>query len=327
MLKMMDKNPPAMDSALSADIRQSTDTVLMVRPHAFTPNPQTAADNSFQCETVKKDAKVLATLAYEEVSAMVALLESKGITVHLFEDDGRSGTPDSVFPNNWITTYCEGLIGVHAMYAPNRRKERRADVLEFFQSRYDVLDVIDDSSAAEDGKYLEGTGVLILDRLYKIAYMCRSMRTNEELLEKYCRDFGFAAMAFDASDEEGTPIYHTNVMMCLGSEFVLIGLECIKDEAERARVEHMLKTTGREIIEISQDQIAAFAGNALELQGASGKLLALSTTAFDALTPEQKMRIENYAELLPIDIPTIELAGGSVRCMLAEVFLPLKKAK
>lgn len=324
MLQMMDKTPPAMDSAHDADIRQSTDTVLMVRPHAFTPNPQTAADNSFQCESVKKDAAVVPKLAYEEVSAMATLLESKGLTVHLFEDDGRNGTPDSVFPNNWITTYCEGLIGVHAMYAQNRRKERRDDVLQFFQSRYDVIDVIDDSSAAEDGKYLEGTGVLILDRLYKIAYMCRSMRTNEELLEKYCRDFGFAAMAFDASDARGTPIYHTNVMMCLGTNFALIGLDCIKDKAERARVEHMLKTTGREIIEISQEQIAAFAGNALELQGAGGKLLALSTTAANALSEEQKARIAQYAELLPIDIPTIELAGGSVRCMLAEVFLHAK---
>lgn len=324
MLKMMDKNPPAMDSPHDADIRQSTNTVLMVRPHAFTPNPQTAADNSFQCESVKKDAETLAKLAYEEVSAMVALLESKGITVHLFEDDGRSGTPDSVFPNNWITTYSDGLIGVHAMYAKNRRLERREDVLEFFQSRYDVIEVIDDSAAAEAGKYLEGTGVLILDRLYKIAYMCRSMRTNEELLEKYCRDFGFSAMAFDASDEDGTPIYHTNVMMCLGTEFALIGLDCIKNKAERARVEHMLGSTGREIIEITQSQIAAFAGNALELQGAGGKLLALSTTAYDALSEEQKARIEKYAELLPIAIPTIELAGGSVRCMLAEIFLSPK---
>jgi hypothetical protein len=210
------------------------------------------------------------------------------------------------------------------MYAQNRRLERREDVLDFFQSRYDVIDVIDDSKAAEHGKYLEGTGVLILDRLYKIAYMCRSMRTNEELLEKYCRDFGFAAMAFDASDEGGTPIYHTNVMMCLGTEFVLIGLDCIKDESERARVEHMLGTTGREIIEISQAQIAAFAGNALELQGAGGKLLALSTTAAAALSEAQKARIAQYAELLPIDIPTIELAGGSVRCMLAEIFLAPK---
>lgn len=324
MLKIMDKNPPAMDCAPGADIRQSTDTVLMVRPHAFTPNPQTAADNSFQCESIKKAEAEIAKLAYEEVSAMVSLLETKGITVHLFEDDGRNGTPDSVFPNNWITTYCEGLIGVHAMYAQNRRKERREDVLDFFQSRYDVIDVIDDSKAAEDGKYLEGTGVLILDRLYKIAYMCRSMRTNEELLEKYCRDFGFAAMAFDASDENGTPIYHTNVMMCLGTNFALIGLDCIKDDHERARVVHMLESTGREIIEISQEQIAAFAGNALELQGAGGKLLAISSTAFGALSEEQKARIEQYAELLPIDIPTIELAGGSVRCMLAEVFLSAK---
>ena len=324
MLKMMDKTPPAMDSAHDAGIRQSTDTVLMVRPHAFRPNPQTAADNSFQCERIKNDAATVAKLAYEEVSAMVALLESKGITVHLFEDDGRNGTPDSVFPNNWITTYCEGLIGVHAMYALNRRKERREDVLAFFQSRYDVIDVIDDSRAAEDEKYLEGTGVLILDRLYKIAYMCRSMRTNEELLEKFCHDFGYAALAFDASDEEDIPIYHTNVMMCLGTGFALIGLECIKDEAERARVQHMLESTGREIIAITQDQIAAFAGNALELQGRGGKLLALSSTAFNALSEEQRVRIEHYAELLPINIPTIELAGGSVRCMLAEIFLPAK---
>ncbi len=324
MLKMMDTTPPVMDAAPGANIRQSTDTVLMVRPHAFTPNPQTAADNSFQCDSVKKDKTTIARQAYDEVSAMVALLQSKGITVHLFEDDGQRGTPDSVFPNNWITTYNEGLIGVHAMYAQNRRKERRDDVLDFFRSQYNVMDIIDDSAAAEEGKYLEGTGVLILDRLYKIAYMCRSMRTNEELLEKYCRDFGFAAMAFDASDEGGTPIYHTNVMMCLGTNFALIGLNCIKNDHERARVVHMLESTGREIIEISQDQIAAFAGNALELQGRGGKLLALSTTAFGALTDEQKARIEHYTELLPIDIPTIELAGGSVRCMLAEVFLPVK---
>lgn len=314
------------DRRILAQTRQSTDTVMMVRPHAFTPNPQTAADNSFQNAGVNApDAADMAAKAYEEVTRMVETLRENGITVLLFEDDGSRGTPDSVFPNNWITTHANGKIGVHPMYAENRRKERREDVLDYLRAHYAVTDLIDRSAAADTGQFLEGTGVLILDRIYNIAYMCRSRRTNEDLLEQFCRDFGYTPLSFDSVDENGTPIYHTNVMMCLGTHFAIIGLDTIAHETERARVVRALGETGREIIDISQEQIAHFAGNALELTNAGGeRLLALSQTAYESLSEKQIAQLKRSVRLLPLPIPTLELAGGSVRCMLAEIFLPPK---
>ena len=309
-----------MKEPLIKNYRQTTDTVIMVRPHRFQPNPQTAKDNSFQT-TPDGYNEETARKAYDEVSAMVQCLNDNGITVHLFEDDGRNNTPDSVFPNNWITTHEDGTIGVHPMQAENRRLERRDDVLEFLKSKYKITTIIDDSPAAERGMFLEGTGVLILDRINKTAFMCRSQRTNQTLLEKFCNDFGYQAIAFDATDQNGVPIYHTNVMMCIGTDFALVGLETIPEKSQRQMVYDALENAGKEVISLSFKQIENFAGNALELEGAQGKILALSETAYNILTAGQIRTIRQYAEPLPISIPTIEKAGGSVRCMLAEVFL------
>ncbi len=296
---------------------QAPAAVVMVRPHHFTVNTETAADNRFQ---VMGDDGGLAPLAHAEITRAAAALEAAGVTVHLFEDTGTD-TPDSVFPNNWFSTHAGGHVAIYPMKAPSRRRERRADVIELLKSRYRVQEVVDYSGLEPDGLYLEGTGAMVLDHIDRVAYAVRSDRTDPIALERFCTQFNFEPMVFEARDGQGMPIYHTNVLMCIASDFALIGLDMMTEPARRQEIVERLEQSGRRVIGLSNDQIARFAGNALELQGRDRRLLALSTTARDALDADQIAAIEESATLLPLDIPTIERAGGSVRCTLAGVHL------
>lgn len=300
---------------------QAPSAVVMVRPHTFCPNPQTAADNGFQQSTNLPSPHELAHNAYAEVTAAAEALERHGVTVHLFDDDDSRDTPDSVFPNNWFSTHAGGHVAVYPMYSPSRQRERRHDVLEMLKAQYRVQDVIDYSGLEPDGLYLEGTGAMVLDHVQRVAYTCRSNRANPVALERFATHFNFEPMSFDACDAHGTAVYHTNVLMCIATDFVLIGLDMIPDATRKAHILARLQESGRDVITLTSEQIANFAGNALELSGRDGRVLALSARAVAALTQDQRTRIERSASLLPLAVPTIELAGGSVRCMLAGIHL------
>lgn len=296
---------------------QSPSAVVAIRPHAFRSNPETAADNAFQSTA---DDAGTAARAHREVSEAVAVLEGHGVVVHLFEDT-TTHTPDSVFPNNWFSTHAGGHVAVYPMYAPNRRAERRADVIELLKRRYRVQVVVDYSGMEPDGVFLEGTGAMVLDHVMRVAYTCRSARADPVLLERFCTNFGYEPLVFDAADARGVPIYHTNVLMTIATGFALVGSPLMTDDARRAEVCARIAGGGREVVELTPGQIARFAGNALELETPQGRILALSTTAHASLRPEQVEVIERHATLVPLDIPTIERAGGSVRCMLAGIHL------
>ena len=304
---------------LNSHSMQAPGAVVMVLPHWFTPNPETEADNAFQTGASNGQREAVAKTAYDEVAAMIERLRDEGVHVHVFEDTGKL-TPDSVFPNNWFSTHLAGQVVIYPMYPPSRRGERRADVIEVLKADYRVMEVTDYSGLEQDHLFLEGTGAMVLDHLGRVAYMARSNRANPLVLERFCERFGFEPMVFDAVDADGTPIYHTNVMMGVATEFALVGMETITED-RRAEVRARLEASGREVIELSHEQIAQFAGNAIELSGRGSRILALSQTAFDSLTGAQKASIERSARLVPISVPTIEQAGGSVRCMVAGIHL------
>ena len=298
----------------------------MIRPHYFSPNPETASDNAFQSKEGQYDAKEIAQKAYNEVTAAAQTLEQHGIRVHLFDDE-TTLTPDSVFPNNWFSTHVGGHVALYPMYAKNRRLERRYDVIELLKSRYRVQDVIDYSGLEYDGLYLEGTGAMVIDHLERVVYAIQSNRTNPVLLERFCTHFNFEPMVFNAQDPLGADIYHTNVLMCIATDFVMIGLDMIKNSARRAEIVERLEQSDRDVIDLSPEQISEFAGNAIELSGASGRVLVLSKRAKASLTPDQLQRIEKSCEVLALDVGTLELAGGSIRCMLAGVHLSRREFK
>ncbi|SEP82526.1 hypothetical protein SAMN05216548_101578 [Faunimonas pinastri] len=294
--------------------------VVMIRPHHFTPNPETAADNVFQTSDGLRTSREISEAAYREVTVMAERLRDAGVAVHLFEDEGTS-TPDSVFPNNWFSTHAGGHVAVYPMFNRNRRGERRADIIEMLKARYRVQDVIDYSGLEPDNVFLEGTGAMVLDHIGRVAYAARSNRTNEVALERFCTHFNFEPMLFDAADADGRQIYHTNVIMCVGTDLALVGLDAIVNPARRNEVRERLEETGRRVVALSHRQIAEFAGNALELRGARGRFLAISSRACRSLSAAERGEIEAVTPLLPLDVPTIELAGGSVRCMLAGIHL------
>lgn len=299
---------------------QAPSAVVMIRPHHFTPNQMTAADNAFQSRDEKHTPDVLAAKAYQEVTQMAQGLGDAGITVHLYEDESTT-TPDSVFPNNWFSTHSGGHVAIYPMYSENRQRERRGDVIEMLKSEYRVQDVIDYSGLEKDKVFLEGTGAMVLDHVARVAYAVRSNRANDVALERFCTHFNFEPMIFDAFDHNDKPIYHTNVLMCIGTDFVLLGAQSIPDAGRRQEIVARLEETGRQVVELSTEQIANFAGNAIELKGRNGRILALSARAHAALQLEQISAIEQSVQLLPFDVSTIELAGGSVRCMLAGIHL------
>ncbi len=305
---------------------QAPASVVLVRPHHFQPNPDTAADNTFQSLDVHRDPEAVAAAAYAEVSSVAEALERVGVRVHLFEDE-TSDRPDSVFPNNWFSTHSGGHLAIYPMYTPSRRSERRSDVIETLKERYRVQDVIDYSGLEHDDVFLEGTGAMVLDHLTRIAYTARSNRANPIALERFCTNFGYEPMAFDAADEFGVPVYHTNVMMCVATDFALVGLDMIGDVERRQQVVERLEAPGRTVIDLTHAQIRDFAGNAIELQGSAGRVLALSERAHASLTSEQRHQISRSCTLLPLSVPTIELAGGSVRCMIAGIHLDPRPAR
>lgn len=301
---------------------QAPGAVVMVRPHHFTVNTETAADNAFQAavNASGRDEAGYAQRAYQEHGRAVEVLREHGVRVHVFEGEDPA-TPDCVFPNNWFSTHTGGHIAVYPMKVKNRRLERRQDVLEMLKSEYRVQDIIDYSGLEPDGLFLEGTGAMVLDHINRVAYAVASDRTNPVALERFCTHFNFEPMVFDAQDGQGTPVYHTNVLMCIGTGFALIGAGMINDPTRRNEVVARLSEGGRDVIELSEAQIAGFAGNAIELMGWDGPILALSQAAYDVLTHEQRGRIEAHAILVPLEISTIEMAGGSVRCTIAGIHL------
>ncbi|MBS7707512.1 citrulline utilization hydrolase CtlX [Chelatococcus asaccharovorans] len=294
--------------------------VVMIRPHHFSPNPATAHDNAFQAQDSERTAEAIAQAAYDEVSRAADQLVAAGVTVHLFEDETRE-TPDSVFPNNWFSTHAGGHVALYPMFSPSRRRERRSDIIEMLKHRYRVQDVIDYSGLEQDAVYLEGTGAMVLDHIERVAYAARSNRTNEVALERFCTHFNFEPVVFDAADRAGRPIYHTNVLMCIGTDVCMIGLSAISNPERRAEIAGRFADTGRVLVDLTHAQINAFAGNAIELDSHAGRILALSSRALRALTPDQLALLVEHVRPLPLDVPTIELAGGSVRCMLAGIHL------
>lgn len=256
-----------------------------------------------------------------EFDEAVRRLDSAGVKVHVFNQLADQDTPDCVFPNNWFSTHAGGHIAIYPMFADSRRRERRWDVIETLKCQYRVQDVIDYSGLEADGLALEGTGAMVLDHVARVAYTAQSNRADPVILERFCTNFNFEPMVFQAEDRSGSAVYHTNVMMTVGTEFALVCLDMIVDSERRAEVVQRLEESGRDVIALSHQQIAGFAGNALELKGQNGLVLALSARAEQSLTPDQMTRIRQSASLLPISIPTIEMAGGSVRCMLAGIHL------
>jgi hypothetical protein len=307
---------------LTAAHAQSTNSVLMIRPVRFYPNQETAADNAFQ-RNADRDSDALTLMARTEFDAAVQTLRTGGVNVHVFEDTTEPEKPDAVFPNNWISTHDDGRIALFPMYSALRRRERREDIVEELGKQYQVTEVIDYSAFEKESCYLEGTGSLVLDHVNKIAYVSPSNRSNPKLIQRFADDFSYETVIFTGIGTNGQPIYHTNVMMCVGTAFALVGLEMIPNRTERELVRARLEKAGKEIVELSADQIANFAGNAIELHNKDGeKLLVLSTRAAQALTEEQRETLTRYARFVPLELPTIELGGGSARCMIATIHLP-----
>lgn len=306
---------------------QSTSHVLMIRPVRFGFNEQTASSNAFQdVEMADKTREHAQDEALDEFDEMVRLLQAVGVDVLVIEDTPEPHTPDSIFPNNWVSFHFNGTVITYPMQAENRRLERREDILNLIEQKFYINRRVDLAAFETEGKFLEGTGSMVLDRKYKIAYACLSPRTNEEVLDAFALQMNYEVVKFHATDEMGRPIYHTNVLMCIGDLFAVVCLEAIADPDERFIVRSSLETSGRQIVEITQDQLRHFAGNMLQLRNGRGEqLLVMSTQAYDSLTPRQIDTLDDYCQILHTDLHMIEgNGGGSARCMIAEIHLPEK---
>ena len=263
---------------------QAPSAVILIRATRFVPNPATAADNAFQADApAGQTDEATSAKALAEMDALAEALRAAGVRVHVFDDDDHT-RPDSVFPNNWLSTHAGGTVAVYPMYASNRRHERRTDVLEMLKSEYRVQAIVDYSGLEPDGIFLEGTGAMVLDHVSRVAYTARSHRADVAVLERFCTDFNYEPMAFDAVDSDGVPVYHTNVIACVGTHVAMIALEMIPDEIRREQVRERLAVTGRTIVELTEEQIREFAGNAVELCGrtSTGKrryIMAMSARA------------------------------------------------
>jgi hypothetical protein len=303
--------------------QQSARAVVMVRPNRFFSNPETALDNAFQ-QRADSSEDALTEAARAEFDRAAEALTREGVTVHVFDDTPSPIKPDAVFPNNWFTTHRDGRVALFPMFTPSRRAERRRDLIEKLREHYRISEIVDYSYFEERGLFLEGTGSLVLDRIHRMAYVSLSRRSDREPLEKFCADFRYEPVTFESFGGDARPIYHTNVMMCLGTAFAIIGLELIRDAKQRAMVRDRLSATGKRIVELSLDQIENFAGNALELRGSGQNLLVLSERAATHLTDEQLATLQQFAKVVRLSLPTIELAGGSARCMMATIHLPAR---
>lgn len=294
----------------------------MIRPVNFKFNEQTADNNKFQQLTDQLDVH---EQALKEFDGFVQVLCENGVDVTVVNDTLQPETPDSIFPNNWISFHDSGEVILYPMFSENRRAERRHDILEELQKRFKITKVTDLSTHEAQDIFLEGTGSLVLDRTNRIAYACLSLRTNKIALDKFCEAAGYTSVVFDAVDQNGFPIYHTNVMMCVGARFAVVCLDSVQHVAEKENVVKSLKQHQKEIIEISFDQMNHFAGNMLEVTGKNGEsLLVMSAQAHQSLTAAQVASLSKYAKLIHAPLFAIEKnGGGSARCMLAEVHLPL----
>ena len=305
---------------------QYTSNILMIRPASFRMNEETAVNNYFQSET-QLDPRMVVGAAQREFDEFVALLRKNGVNVIVVEDIKENDTPDALFPNNWISMHEDGKVGLYPMFAENRRRERREDILDVLEENgFEISEVIDYSSAEEEEVFLEGTGSLILDRENGIAYCALSDRANEELLIEFCEDFEYTPVIFGAyqsTDNKRLPIYHTNVMMCVADRFAVICLDSIDDKKERKAVKEQLKSNGKTIVAITEKQMHEFAGNMLQVKATNGPALVMSDRAYRSLQPDQIKTLESFCPIIHPKLDIIETCGGgSARCMMAEIFLP-----
>jgi len=296
----------------------------MIRPIDFRFNAETAINNTFQSETLVDD---LQGKTLQEFNQFVNMLQQHGVNVHVFNDTAYPATPDSIFPNNWVSFHEDGTVFLYPMFAINRRLERRLDIIDDLSTRYKINTIVDLSYFEQEQKFLEGTGSMVLDRKEKIAYMCLSPRSHIEPFLTFCQKTGYQPVPFHSVDSRGYPIYHTNVMMCMGEFFCVICEESIPDANERKGIRRAIHGTGREIIPISHTQLNHFTGNMLQLKNKNNRnLLVLSEQAFRSLNHEQHKSLEQYTELIYAPLTFIEKnGGGSARCMMAEIFLPPKE--
>ena len=309
-------------------MQQITNTILMVRPVNFRMNEETAVNNYYQKELSGMLPATIQVKALREFDALVLKLRAVGVAIIVIEDTIEPNTPDSIFPNNWISFHQDGTVALYPMFAENRRRERREDVLDILESKgFLIENIVDYSSAEEEEVFLEGTGSLLLDRVHKNAYCAISPRADEDLVIEFCEDFEYTPVFFTANQtvgEERLAIYHTNVMMGLTENLAIVCLDSIDDKKERKQLVKQLRESGKEIITISEAQVVHFAGNMLQVIGANDqRIMVMSEAAEKSLTKDQKHKIEKHSIILSSSLSTIETCGGgSARCMMAEVFLP-----
>lgn len=300
---------------------QTTSHLLMIRPIAFGFNEETAINNSFQKDVKDWNAN---EKAQKEFDDFVTLLKSHHIDVLVVQDQPQPYTPDSIFPNNWISMHGDGQIVLYPMFAPNRRPERGKGITDKLKAQFTIYSTVDLTAYEKENRFLEGTGSMVLDRVHQKAYACLSPRTDKKILYDFCEVLDYTPVLFHAFDKKNAPIYHTNVMMCIAEDYAIIAGDTITDMQERELVLNTLKETGKDIVSISIDQMEHFAGNALQVRNREGqRFLIMSDSAYHSLTPGQLKKIETYNPILHASLNTIEQnGGGSARCMIAEIFLP-----
>jgi hypothetical protein len=302
---------------------QTTSHILMIRPVRFGYNEETAVNNAFQ---VRNDDPLVQEKALREFDQFVKVLRENGVDVTVINDSDEPHTPDSVFPNNWVSFHDDGSILLYPMYAVSRRRERKQQVLDIVAKKFIISNKTDLSFYEKENIFLEGTGSMVLDRDHKIAYACLSQRTDEKALTDFCKRLGYKPVAFTATDMDGLAIYHTNVMMCVGDKFVVICPDAIKNKEERSLVENTIRETGKKVIPISYEQMNHFAGNMLQVENdKKEKLLVMSSQAYESLNKEQVKILSGYSKIVHSPLTIIEKnGGGSARCMMAEIHLPVK---
>jgi hypothetical protein len=308
-------------------IKQSPHTLLMIRPSAFAYNAETATSNAFQ-ENGDEDPIEVLKSAQEEFDHMIKILEAHDVQVKVFDDIANPAKPDAVFPNNWISCHPDGYVFLYPLQAPNRRIERRLEIVECMKEQFAVKDIIDLSYHEEQGRFLEGTGSMVFDHPNKIAYACHSPRTHADIFHEVCKLIGYRPVLFHATDQKGNAVYHTNVVMSVGSRFAVICLDAIRSDDEQEVLLQTLADSGHKVVAISYEQMNNFAGNILEVQTRYGDAgVIMSQRAFNSLLPGQIDAITRFAEIITIPLDTIEkYGGGSVRCMVAGIHLPLLSA-
>lgn len=308
-------------------MKQYSSHLLMVRPSSFRMNEQTAVNNYFQSDS-ELGAEAIVQEARVKFDAMVTALRGAGVEVVVFDEPEGSDTPDALFPNNWISMHADKRVALYPMYAENRREERREEVLDLLEKEgFQIEEIVDYTSAEEEGFFLEGTGSMILDHINRIAYCALSERADEELFIEFCEDFEYTPCTFNAYqsvNEKRLRIYHTNVMMCVADRYAVVCLECIDDASERKQLKKQLKDAGKTIVAITEDQMHQFAGNMLQVGDQGGNpLLVMSDTAYNSLRPDQLRILESFNPIIHPELNLIEqCGGGSARCMMAEIFLP-----